>query len=390
MKKRCYSILCILICLMWFGTPVSAAESLSYDADAFLENEKTQKAGEVARRFLQEEDNNLLEGFDFAELTKQVSAGQNPFSAQKVWQTMWDMLWGGFSAHKDLLLKLCAICLLSTVVMNLYADDGDSQVNRVAFFVFYALCAGLLLTVFSTAYTLILKASNRIQVFLNAMLGALMAVGAAGGNLISAGAFYPVLSGLCSLMGVLLSRLLMPLFCFTSVLTVLNHMSDSFHVKRLCALSDSVMKWVLTFSCLLFVGLLTVKGVVAAPMDALGSKTMKFAVSSFVPVVGGVLSDAVETVAGAGKIIKNSLGAAGIIVVIAMILPTLAELFALVILLKFTAAILECVCDRKLTGVIWDMGSAITMGTSILLVYSVVFILAVASFICVTSFAFGG
>lgn len=388
MKK----LICLAICFLMFCPMVRAADpvSLPENTETLLENAPTQKAGDMAKQFLQDQDHSLLNHFDFSDLTKEVAQGKNPLEPHQIWKTIWELFVGEFQENRNILLKLCAICVLSSIVLNLYGNEEKEEVSKVAFFVFYALCAGLLLTVFSTAYTLISQTANRIQTFLNAMLGAMMAVGAAGGNLISAGTFYPVLTGLCSLMGVMLSKILLPLFCFTSILTMLNHMSDSFHVHRLCSLTDTIMKWVLTFSFLLFVGLLTIKGIVAAPMDALGSKTMKFAASSFVPVVGGVLSDAIETVVGAGKIIKNSLGAAGIIVVIAMVLPPLIELLTLVLLLKLSAAILECVCDSKLTGAIWDMGNAITLGTSFLLVYSVVFIIAIASFICVTSAAWGG
>jgi len=189
-------------------------------------------------------------------------------------------------------------------------------------------------------------------------------------------------------MGVLLSKILLPLFCFTSVLTIVNHLSDQFHTKKLCELAQAVTKWVLTFSFLLFVGLLTIKGVTAAPLDALSAKTIKFAANSFVPVVGSIMSDAVETVMGAGQVIKNSLGAAGIITVIIILITPVVKLLCLVLILKLTAALLECICDKNLSGLIWDMGSAVNMGVVFIMVYGVVFIMAISSFISVTQVAY--
>ena len=47
----------------------------------------------------------------------------------------------------------------------------------------------------------------------------------------------------------------------------------------------------------IFVGILTVQGVAGTVADAVGLRTAKYMTSAFVPVVGKVLSDAVETVA---------------------------------------------------------------------------------------------
>ena len=61
-----------------------------------------------------------------------------------------------------------------------------------------------------------------------------------------------------------------------------------------------VLKWtvtsILTVLLLVFVGYLTVSGVIAGTADAVAVKAAKFTVSSMVPVVGGILSDAAEDV----------------------------------------------------------------------------------------------
>ena len=139
---------------------------------------------------------------------------------------------------------------------------------------------------------------------------------------------------------------------------------------------------------MLFVGVLTIKGVLGANLDALGAKGIKFAVSSFVPVVGGILSDAVETVAGSGQLIKNSLGTVGLIAVAAILIVPALKLAAMVLVLKLTSAILDCICDKRLSGAIWDMSGTISMALAFVVVYGVLFMVAIASFINATNSAF--
>ena len=59
-------------------------------------------------------------------------------------------------------------------------------------------------------------------------------------------------------------------------------------------------------------------------VDQLATKTTKTAVSTFVPVVGKILGDAVDTVIGCASILKNAVGIVGVIVIIGIcVLPIL-------------------------------------------------------------------
>ena len=67
-------------------------------------------------------------------------------------------------------------------------------------------------------------------------------------------------------------------------------------MNGLCELIAKAVKWILGFCMTLFTGLLTVHSLVTASADSAASRAVKFAVSSFVPVVGGALGEALRTV----------------------------------------------------------------------------------------------
>jgi stage III sporulation protein AE len=92
----------------------------------------------------------------------------------------------------------------------------------------------------------------------------------------------------------------------------------------------------------LFSGLLSLQQMVAAAGDSLGSRVVKFSLSSFVPVVGGVLSDAYNTVVGCGGLLRSTVGAFGVLSVVLVVLPPL----------------LSCVC--------WNVGLQLAGGTAAL------------------------
>lgn len=82
-------------------------------------------------------------------------------------------------------------------------------------------------------------------------------------------------------------------------------------LKRIAGTLKWVVTSVLTVVLLVFVGYLTVSGVIAALPDAVTVKAAKFTMSSLVPVVGGILSDAAETVLAGARILKNAVGVFG-------------------------------------------------------------------------------
>ena len=84
-------------------------------------------------------------------------------------------------------------------------------------------------------------------------------------------------------------------------------------LKRVAGTIKWVVTVVLSAILILFVSYLTVSGAIAGTADAATVKAAKFTMSSMVPVVGGILSDAAETVLASAGILKNAVGVFGML-----------------------------------------------------------------------------
>lgn len=122
------------------------------------------------------------------------------------------------------------------------------------------------------------------------------------------------------------------------------------------------LKWaatsILTAVLLAFVGYLTVSGVVAGTADAASVRAAKFAMSSVVPVVGGILSDAAETVLASAGVLRGAVGVYGMIAVLMMCLVPFLQMGVHYLAYKFTSAISATVADSRTAGLIDSIGSA--------------------------------
>ena len=133
-------------------------------------------------------------------------------------------------------------------------------------------------------------------------------------------------------------------------------------INRLLLPLVYTLKWVvtsvLTVVLLVFVGYLTVSGVIAGSTDAVTVKAAKFTMSSLVPVVGGILSDAAETVLAGAGILKNAVGVFGMLAVLCMCVAPFLQLGIHYLTYKVTSALSATVSSGRVAGLIDQIGGA--------------------------------
>ena len=91
-------------------------------------------------------------------------------------------------------------------------------------------------------------------------------------------------------------------------------------------------------------------------MIGITAKTTKAAVSNFIPVVGKILGDAVDTVIGCSNILKNAVGFVGVIVIIGICIMPILKLTVLTFSYKLVASISEVIADSKIVKLLDEIG----------------------------------
>ncbi len=124
----------------------------------------------------------------------------------------------------------------------------------------------------------------------------------------------------------------------------------------------SFIKWLITWGLKIvlyvFSGFMGITGVISGSADAAAVKATKLTISSVVPIVGGILSDASETVLISAGIVKNSVGIYGMLAVIAVWIGPFLKIGVQYLLLKLTGAISEMFTAEHTSKVIQDFASA--------------------------------
>ena len=129
-------------------------------------------------------------------------------------------------------------------------------------------------------------------------------------------------------------------------------------LKKLAGLLKGAASFLLTAFLLAFVGYLTASGAIAGTVDASAVKAAKLAISRAIPVVGGILADASETVLAGAGVLKGTVGAVGMLVVLAICLTPFLRLALQYLVYKATAALCATVAQPRLSQLIDAIGGA--------------------------------
>ncbi len=363
MKK----FLCCLVLMLLFGTPVFAAESTADGTNAFAEYYEQQAedsgANDLPDALPQETRDQLAElgvnGANWSDL-------QN-LQPGDVFSQIVRMLGQGIRAPLQALLSLLGVMLLCALVGSMNITLGERSMGGVMN-VIGMLC--ICMTVITPIVQTVLKVTGVIQgasSFMLACIPVLTAVMVANGQTASASSYHLLMLGTTNSIAFLSAHFLTPFMNVFLAFSTVSAISPGVRLHTLCGTVAKIVKWVLGFCMSVFTGLLTLQSLLGSSVDVTTNRTLRFVVSSFVPVVGNALGEALSTVQGCLKILRSGVGAFGVLGVAFLFLPVLLECLLWQVTLSLGAAIGDIFDLKEMTAVLQAAAKVISMMLAILL-----------------------
>lgn len=130
-------------------------------------------------------------------------------------------------------------------------------------------------------------------------------------------------------------------------------------VSALAGLIRRGVQTLLTWVLLLFTLYLSISGVLAGTADRAAVKVARFAISGMVPVVGGILSDATESVLAGAEMLKNAIGVFGALAVLGFCLIPFLRLGIQYLLYQLASALASVISDSPVSRLIGEIGGAV-------------------------------
>lgn len=131
---------------------------------------------------------------------------------------------------------------------------------------------------------------------------------------------------------------------------------------------------------ILFSFLLGMQTILAKSADSLASRTAKFAIGSFIPVAGGLLSEAFSTVQEGLSFVRQAAGIGGILVILAILLPGIVPLLLYKTALSLTASAAELLGAASVSGLFNEIKGIVEFLLGVVLMTALLFLLALILF----------
>jgi len=212
------------------------------------------------------------------------------------------------------------------------------------------------------------------------LLTLMSAVGGATGSAF----LQPAIVATASAMTSLIREITVPLVTAAAILTMLCHLGEGLRLQRLAAFVHSCASWTLGVSFTVFIGVLTTRSVTAAALDGVTLRTAKYALSSLIPVVGGLFADTVDTLVGSSMLVQGALGVTGLIIIVGMIAVPLCQTLASAMLYRLASALMQPVSDGPLSACIHDFGRVLMLLFVIQLSAAAMFLMLIAQVVSVS------
>jgi stage III sporulation protein AE len=240
-----------------------------------------------------------------------------------------------------LLGAIIILTVFSMILENIQSAFEKNSVSKVAYAITYLVILILAINSFHSAMGYAKEAISNMVHFMMALIPLVLALMASMGNITSVALFHPLIVFLVNTSGMLIYSIVFPLLFFSSILGIISTFSDQYKVTQLSILFRNVSIGLLGVFLTIFLGVVSVQGATSAVVDGVTIRTAKFITGNFVPVVGKMFTDATDTVIGASLLVKNTVGLAGVVILILIAAFPALKILTIALIFNVSAALLQ-------------------------------------------------
>lgn len=249
------------------------------------------------------------------------------------------------------------VALINSVKSSIASSTLTSVLDSVAVLTVSIILIQPICHTIEYSATIIKLSADFMLAFIPIMVAIMLTMGQ---SLQSAGN-YTIVMGAGTVVSQISANILVPLLNTFLGMSVVSGISQKVNLSGFCELINKVVKWVLTFTMSVFTAILTMQSIITSSADSAGTKATRFAISSFVPLVGGALSEAYQTVRGCMSMLKSGVGVFAILATGTIYIPALTSCVLWLIAINIAIA---------LAGV-FDMGQIIKLLKCVTIVINV-------------------
>ena len=331
-------------------------------------------------------DDNQLKMFSISNIkdkVKSVINGEQAINYNTVMDVVLDVLLQLIIQYVPMFALIVGVGVIASLLGQIKSKFNEKSTGDIVHFVCFCLIVVIMATsvkkLLSSTHNTLTNMKEQINVLFPIMLTLMTGIGAVN----SVGVFQPIMAVMSNIISVVVVKVIIPIFIFSFVLNIIGHLSSNVKLDKFNSFLSSLFKWIVGITFTIFFAVMSIQGISAGAFDSVSIRTAKFTISSYVPIMGGYLSQGMDLLLASGVLIKNSVGFVGILVIISSIISPILEIIVFSLLLKLVSAVLQPLNNNRITNFLHSTSKTITMLSSCIIAVGFMYFLVVG--LCMAS-----
>ena len=360
MKQRIFLLALLFLLILTRTNDISAKET-KLNEDMFTNVENTLKDKEI--------------DLSYTQLVKQLIHGNVKGVLHTIKAKMKEVFLNRMLIQKDLIREILLIAFTAAIFKNLSDSFFQQSTANSAFYITYVILCGVMVHSFFYLNKTVMQLVTLMADYMKGMAYSLAVVSTSG--ITTSTTVYEFYLLLIYAMTILTNVVLLPMIKILFVLKIINHISKEEHFSRLCKTLEGVIKFLLKGFLSVLLGVQLIQSMILPAVDSMKNTVLQKGMSA-IPGIGSGLNSAMTMVIGSAVVIKNSIGAVGILVLIVIIVPPVIEITAVVLTYLLAGIMIQPISDKRITGAMDAVIQSGKLMLSMIFTMALLFILSVA------------
>ena len=306
-----------------------------------------------------------------------IIAGENPVGYNSFIASLFSNIIEKILKYLPILSLIIAIGVLSNLLGGIKSKFNDKStgnlIHLVCMLAVVVLVIGMVSNIINLTGTSIKSMVNLTNILFPILLTLMVGTGANA----SAGVFQPIVAIVSTYVADFFSFFILPLFTASFVFNIISNLNDGIKLDKFNSFIQSLFKWSVGLIFTLFFAIFSIQGITAGKFDSLSIRTTKYTIKSYIPVMGGYLSDGMDLILSSTILIKNSVGLVGVLMIISSILSPLLEIVIFSLAMKLVSAVLQPMGNAKISNFLSSTSKSIIMLSSCVIAVGFMYLISV-------------
>lgn len=336
-----------------------AEEILGENVDQALEDIDTSSLDSFLESL--SEDFRTMFGKDVAETAKAIIKGNYTGNFNEFFSVLIKGLSKSILDVLPTVLTLVAIAVLYSLLGGFTSGFVQKPTEKLIYFATYSTMILIVMVEVGGVIKLTTNTIDNVRVLMEGIFPILLTLTTLLGGVTSSAVFKPMMSTLVTVITVFVSKLIIPMFIASIAFSIVGNLTKSVKLDKLTDFFKSSATYILGGVFGIFIAFLTFQGLTGGVIDSISVKTAKFAMQSYIPILGGYLSDGFDLMMASIVLIKNSIGVIGLMMLLSIIVLPTVKIILLSLGLKLASGIIEPISDSKFSKMLSDVSSNMTL-----------------------------